>query len=88
MMFLFHLAGLVYGLAALVMHYVRTSSDWWDAAPLPAMQFADTYFPTSIFQPWKTGTTAELEPSCTRTALVGGGLALYCLRYLFSKHRA
>lgn len=86
MLFLLHLLGLLYGLAAILIGKFRTSGPLYDAADSKTYELVDKFFPDSVFKPWKTDTT-ELVPDLSRTYLIGGGLASYCARYLFTKHR-
>jgi hypothetical protein len=86
MMFLLHVLLFVYGLVAFLVGKLRTSGEMWDAGNSKLYATVEQFFPESVFKPW-AGSTDELRPDLTRTYLVSGGLCLYALRYLFSRHR-
>lgn len=86
MMFFLHLAGLLYGLAAILIGKFRTSGPMWEAGNSKFYELVEQFFPESVFQPWETD-VEDLHPDMSRTYLIGGALVAYCGRYLFTKHR-
>jgi hypothetical protein len=85
MMFFVHILALLYGLIGLVVAKVRTST-FYDLAPRSILEKVATYYPESVYKPWKEGTT-EFLPDLTRSYVISGGIAAYALYYLKSKHR-
>lgn len=85
MLFLVHILLFLYGLLAVVVGKIRTTKAF-DFAPARILELVEQFFPSSLYQPWQTGTD-DLIPDLTRTYVIGGGLASYALYYLHSRHR-
>ena len=86
MMFFFHVLALAYGLLGLLVGKLRTSA-YFDAAPSWVLEKVDSFFPESVYKPFKDGET-ELIPDLSRTYVISGGIAAYALYYLKSRHRS
>jgi hypothetical protein len=86
MLFFLHVLLFVYGLAGLVLGHLRVSNVW-ESSPSRVFELVEKFYPSHVFQVWKPG-VVEAVPDLTRNHVISGGLALYALRFLFSRHRA